>query len=58
MGGGMTEFPVYLDGAIQHSGVIAFGGDHIIANESNIYAGWKLKGLGCWSWAGCGRGRP
>jgi len=29
IGGGVTDYIVYLDGAVQHSGVIAIGGDHI-----------------------------
>lgn len=29
IGGGTTDFLVYQDGAIRHSGVIAIGGDHI-----------------------------
>lgn len=29
IGGGVTDYVVYLDGAVRHSGVIALGGDHI-----------------------------
>jgi len=29
IGGGVTDFIVYLDGAVRHSGVVAIGGDHI-----------------------------
>ena len=29
IGGGTTDFLVYVDGAVKHSGVIAIGGDHI-----------------------------
>jgi len=29
IGGGTTEFVVYLDGVIRHSGVLAVGGDHV-----------------------------
>jgi cell division protein FtsA len=29
IGGGVTDYIVYLDGAVHHSGVIAIGGDHI-----------------------------
>jgi cell division protein FtsA len=29
IGGGTTEFVVYSDGVIQHSGVLAVGGDHV-----------------------------
>jgi cell division protein FtsA len=29
IGGGVTDFIVYLDGAVRHSGAIAIGGDHI-----------------------------
>ena len=39
MGGGTTNFVVYVRGAVRHSGVIAVGGDHI-AND--IAIGLKL----------------
>jgi len=29
VGGGVTDYIVYLDGVVQHSGVLAVGGDHI-----------------------------
>jgi len=29
MGGGTTDYIVYVDGAVKHSGVLAVGGDHI-----------------------------
>lgn len=29
IGGGVTDYVVFLDGAVRHSGVIALGGDHI-----------------------------
>jgi cell division protein FtsA len=29
IGGGTTEFVVYSDGAIRHTGVLAVGGDHV-----------------------------
>lgn len=29
IGGGVTDYVVFLDGAVRHSGVIAIGGDHI-----------------------------
>ncbi len=35
IGGGTTDYLVYLDGAIQHSGVLAIGGDHI-TNDISI----------------------
>ena len=35
MGGGTTDYLVYLDGAIRHSGVLALGGDHI-TNDISI----------------------
>jgi cell division protein FtsA len=35
IGGGATDYLVYLDGAIQHSGVLAIGGDHI-TNDISI----------------------
>lgn len=39
MGGGTTDYLVYLDGAVRHSGVLAVGGDHI---TSDISVGLKL----------------
>lgn len=35
IGGGTTDYLVYIDGAIQHSGVLAVGGDHI-TNDISI----------------------
>ena len=35
IGGGTTDFLVYLDGSIRHSGVLALGGDHI-TNDISI----------------------
>lgn len=35
MGGGTTDFLVYIDGAVRHSGVLALGGDHI-TNDISI----------------------
>ncbi len=35
IGGGVTDYIVYLDGAVRHSGVIAIGGDHI-TNDISI----------------------
>ncbi|HLB34206.1 MAG TPA: cell division FtsA domain-containing protein, partial [Chthoniobacterales bacterium] len=35
MGGGTTDFLLYLDGAVRHSGVLALGGDHI-TNDLSI----------------------
>ncbi|MFI0347533.1 MAG: cell division protein FtsA [Chthoniobacterales bacterium] len=34
IGGGTTDFLVYLDGSIRHSGVLALGGDHITNDVS------------------------
>ena len=39
MGGGTTDYIVYRDGTIQHSGVIAVGGDHI---TNDIATGLKI----------------
>ncbi len=39
MGGGTTDFLVYREGTIQHSGVIAVGGDHI---TNDIAIGLKI----------------
>ncbi|MGH8047188.1 MAG: cell division protein FtsA [Chthoniobacterales bacterium] len=35
IGGGTTDFSVYVNGAVQHSGVLAIGGDHI-TNDISI----------------------
>jgi cell division protein FtsA len=35
IGGGVTDYIVYLDGAVRHSGVLAVGGDHI-TNDISI----------------------
>ncbi len=35
IGGGTTDFIVYVDGAVRHSGVLALGGDHI-TNDISI----------------------
>jgi len=35
IGGGTTDFLVYIDGAVRHSGVLAIGGDHI-TNDISI----------------------
>lgn len=35
IGGGTTDYLVYVDGAIQHSGVLAVGGDHV-TNDISI----------------------
>jgi cell division protein FtsA len=35
IGGGTTDYLVYLDGAVRHSGVLALGGDHI-TNDISI----------------------
>ena len=35
MGGGTTDYLIYLDGAVRHSGVLALGGDHI-TNDISI----------------------
>jgi cell division protein FtsA len=35
IGGGTTDYIVYIDGAVQHSGVLAIGGDHI-TNDISI----------------------
>lgn len=35
IGGGVTDFIVYVDGAVRHSGVLAVGGDHI-TNDLSI----------------------
>jgi len=35
IGGGVTDFIVYVDGAVRHSGVLAVGGDHI-TNDISI----------------------
>ena len=40
MGGGTTDYIVYRDGTIQHSGVIAVGGDHL---TNDIATGLKLQ---------------
>lgn len=34
IGGGVTDFIVYLDGSVRHSGVLAVGGDHITNDVS------------------------
>ncbi|MBX9577936.1 MAG: cell division protein FtsA [Chthoniobacterales bacterium] len=34
IGGGTTDFIVYVDGAVRHSGVLALGGDHITNDVS------------------------
>ena len=39
IGGGTTDFLVYQDGAVRHSGVLALGGDHI---TNDISVGLKL----------------
>jgi len=39
IGGGTTDFLVYQDGAIRHSGVIAIGGDHV---TNDICIGLKI----------------
>ena len=39
IGGGTTDYLVYLDGAVRHSGVLAVGGDHI---TSDISIGLRL----------------
>jgi cell division protein FtsA len=39
MGGGTTDYLVYLDGAVRHSGVLALGGDHI---TNDISLGLRL----------------
>jgi cell division protein FtsA len=39
MGGGTTDYIVYRDGTVQHSGVIAVGGDHI---TNDIAVGLKI----------------
>ncbi|MBI5396282.1 MAG: cell division protein FtsA [Verrucomicrobia bacterium] len=39
MGGGTTDFVVYVGGAIKHSGVIAVGGDHI---SNDVSLGLKI----------------
>jgi len=35
LGGGITDYLIYLDGAVRHSGVLAVGGDHI-TNDISI----------------------
>lgn len=35
IGGGTTDFLIYLDGSVRHSGVLALGGDHI-TNDISI----------------------
>lgn len=35
IGGGVTDFIVYVDGAVRHSGVLAVGGDHL-TNDISI----------------------
>lgn len=39
IGGGTTDYIVYIDGAVKHSGVLAVGGDHI---TSDISVGLRL----------------
>jgi cell division protein FtsA len=39
IGGGTTDYLVYVDGAIRHSGVLALGGDHI---TNDISVGLRL----------------
>ena len=39
MGGGTTDYLIYNDGAVRHSGVLAIGGDHI---TNDISVGLKL----------------
>ena len=39
IGGGTTDYIVYIDGAVRHSGVLALGGDHI---TSDISVGLRL----------------
>jgi cell division protein FtsA len=39
IGGGTTDFLVYIDGAVRHSGVLALGGDHI---TNDISIGMRL----------------
>jgi len=39
MGGGTTDYLLYLDGAVRHSGVLALGGDHI---TNDISLGLRL----------------
>jgi len=39
IGGGTTDYLIYLDGAVRHSGVLAIGGDHI---TNDISVGLKL----------------
>jgi cell division protein FtsA len=39
IGGGTTDFLIYQDGAVRHSGVLALGGDHI---TNDISVGLKL----------------
>jgi cell division protein FtsA len=39
IGGGITDFVVYMDGAVKQSGVLAVGGDHII---EDILIGLKI----------------
>jgi cell division protein FtsA len=42
MGGGTTEYVVYANGIIKHTGVIAVGGDHV----SNDLALWFESPIG------------
>jgi cell division protein FtsA len=35
IGGGVTDYVVYLDGSVHHSGVLAVGGDHLTSDLSN-----------------------
>ncbi|MCX6959677.1 MAG: cell division protein FtsA [Verrucomicrobia bacterium] len=39
IGGGTTDYIVYIDGSVKHSGVLAIGGDHI---TSDISVGLRL----------------
>lgn len=39
IGGGVTDYIVYVDGAVRHSGVLAVGGDHI---TSDIVHGLRI----------------
>ena len=39
IGGGTTDFVVYVDGAVKQSGVLAVGGDHI---TNDISIGLKI----------------
>ena len=43
IGGGTTDYIVYIDGSVRHSGVLAVGGDHITTEDSGGVSGGSLQ---------------